>query len=109
MVTCNVFIPQLFWFKNIRRNLIITWVISIFVNIGMWFERFVIIATSLHRDFLPSSWGYFIPTWVDVSIFAGTVGLFLTLFLLFAKYIPVLAISEVKGILPGSQPSHTHH
>jgi len=109
MVTCNVFIPQLFWFRKIRRNLAITWVISIFVNIGMWFERFVIIATSLHRDFLPSSWGYFIPTWVDVSIFAGTVGLFLTMFLLFAKYIPVLAISEVKGILPGAQPSHSHH
>ena len=109
MVTCNVFIPQLFWFRKIRRNLAITWVISIFVNIGMWFERFVIIATSLHRDFLPSSWGYFIPTWVDVSIFAGTVGLFLFLFLLFAKYIPVLAISEVKGILPGAQPSHTKH
>ncbi|MCZ7557937.1 MAG: polysulfide reductase NrfD [Bacteroidia bacterium] len=109
MVTCNVFIPQLFWFRNIRRNLLITWVVSIFVNIGMWFERFVIIATSLHRDFLPSSWGYFTPTWVDVSIFAGTIGLFLTLFLLFAKYIPVLAISEVKGILPGAQPSHDHH
>ena len=109
MVTCNVFIPQLFWFRKIRRNLAITWVISIFVNVGMWFERFVIIATSLHRDFLPSSWGYFIPTWVDVSIFAGTIGLFLTLFLLFAKYIPVLAISEIKGILPGAQPSHSHH
>ncbi|MCB2206066.1 polysulfide reductase NrfD [bacterium] len=109
MVTCNVLIPQLFWFKNIRRNLAITWVISIFVNIGMWFERFVIIASSLHRDFLPSSWGYFSPTWVDISIFAGTIGLFLTLFLLFAKNIPVLAMSEVKGILPGSQPSHSHH
>jgi Ni/Fe-hydrogenase subunit HybB-like protein len=109
MVTCNVFIPQLFWFRKIRRHLLITWVVSIFVNIGMWFERFVIIATSLHRDFLPSSWGYFTPTWVDVSIFAGTIGLFLTLFLLFAKYIPVLAISEVKGILPGAQPSHDHH
>ncbi len=109
MVSCNVFIPQLFWFKRIRRSLMITWVISIFVNIGMWFERFVIIATSLHRDFLPSSWGYFTPTWVDVSIFAGTIGLFLTLFLLFAKFIPVLAISEVKAILPGAQPRHGHH
>ncbi len=109
MVSCNVFIPQLFWFRNIRRNLLITWVISIFVNIGMWFERFVIIVTSLHRDFLPSSWGYFVPTWVDISIFAGTIGIFLTLFLLFAKYIPVLAISEVKGILPGAQPTHDNH
>ncbi|MBL0177450.1 MAG: polysulfide reductase NrfD [Ignavibacteria bacterium] len=109
MVTCNVFIPQLFWFKKIRRNLAITWVISIFVNIGMWFERFVIIATSLHRDFLPSSWGYFTPTWIDVSIFAGTVGIFLTLFLLFAKYLPVLAMAEVKSILPGAQPTHNGH
>ncbi|MBR9979044.1 MAG: polysulfide reductase NrfD [Bacteroidetes bacterium] len=109
MVTCNVLIPQLFWFRKIRRHLLITWIISIFVNIGMWFERFVIIVTSLHRDFLPSSWGMFTPTWVDVSIFAGTVGLFLTLFLVFAKYIPVLAISEIKGILPGAQPKHGHH
>ena len=109
MVTCNVFIPQLFWFRGIRRNLLITWIISIFVNIGMWFERFVIIVTSLHRDFLPSSWGMFVPTWVDISIFAGTVGLFLTLFLVFAKFIPVLAISEVKGILPWAQPKHGHH
>ena len=109
MVSCNVFIPQLFWFRRIRRNLAITWVISIFVNIGMWFERFVIIATSLHRDFLPSSWGYFIPTWIDASIFIGTIGIFLTLFLLFAKWLPVLAISEVKAILPGAQPSHGNH
>jgi len=109
MVICNVIIPQVFWSKRMRRNLAVTWVISIFVNIGMWFERFVIIATSLHRDFLPSSWGYFTPTWVDVSIFAGTVGIFLTLFLLFAKFIPVLAISEVKAILPGAQPKHGHN
>ena len=109
MVTCNVFIPQLLWFKKLRRNLLVTWIISIFVNIGMWFERFVIIATSLHRDFLPSSWGMFYPSWVDVSIFVGTIGIFLTLFLIFAKFLPVLAISEVKGILPGSQPSHNGH
>ncbi len=106
MITCNVLVPQLFWSSKLRRNLLVTWVISIFVNIGMWFERFVIIATSLHRDFLPSSWGYFIPTWIDVSIFVGTIGIFLSLFLLFAKFLPVLAISEVKGILPGAQPSH---
>jgi len=109
MVTCNVFIPQLFWFKKLRRNVMVTWVISIFVNIGMWFERFVIIATSLHRDFLPSSWGYFVPSWVDISIYLGTIGIFLTLFLLFAKFLPILAISEVKAILPGAQPSHGKH
>lgn len=109
MVCCNVLVPQLFWFKNLRRNLIVTWIVSIFVNIGMWFERFVIIVTSLHHDFLPSSWGYFAPTWVDVSIFTGTVGIFLTLFLLFAKYLPIIAVSEVKAIMPGAQPSHNGH
>ena len=74
-------------------------VMSIFVNIGMWFERFVIIVTSLHRDFLPSSWGYFRPTWVDICTFVGTFGLFLTLFLLFLRFLPMIAISEVKGVL----------
>jgi molybdopterin-containing oxidoreductase family membrane subunit len=74
-------------------------VMSIVVNIGMWFERFVIIATSLHRDFLPSSWGYFRPTWIDIGTFVGTFGLFLTLFLLFARFLPMIAISEVKGVL----------
>jgi Ni/Fe-hydrogenase subunit HybB-like protein len=108
MVTCNVLVPQLFWSKRLRRNLAVTWVISILVNIGMWFERFVIIATSLHRDFLPSSWGYFTPSWVDVSIFVGTLGIFFTLFLLFAKFLPVIAMAEVKGILPDSQPAHGH-
>jgi molybdopterin-containing oxidoreductase family membrane subunit len=74
-------------------------IISITTNIGMWFERFVIIATSLTRDFLPSSWGEFHPTWVDMATFFGTFGLFLTLFLLFARFLPMIAISEVKGVL----------
>jgi len=77
----------------------VMFIISITTNIGMWFERFVIIVTSLHRDFLPSSWGYFHPTWVDMCTFTGTVGLFLTLFLLFARFLPMIAISEVKGVL----------
>ncbi len=99
MYTCNIFIPQLYWFKSLRRNLWVMFVISITTNIGMWFERFVIIATSLTRDFLPSSWGEFHPTWVDMCTFAGTVGLFLTLFLLFARFLPMIAIAEVKGVL----------
>ncbi|MGH9615053.1 MAG: NrfD/PsrC family molybdoenzyme membrane anchor subunit, partial [Bryobacteraceae bacterium] len=99
MYTCNVFIPQLFWFKKLRTNLWVMFIISITTNIGMWFERFVIIATSLTRDFLPSSWGYFKPTWVDMCTFAGTIGLFLTLFLIFARFLPMIAISEVKGVL----------
>ncbi len=99
MYSCNVFIPQLYWIKAMRRSLPVMFIISITTNIGMWFERFVIIVTSLHRDFLPSSWGYFRPTWVDMCTFAGTIGLFLTLFLLFARFLPMIAISEVKGVL----------
>jgi molybdopterin-containing oxidoreductase family membrane subunit len=108
MISCNVIAPQIFWFRKFRRNIPLMFVISIFINIGMWFERFTIIATSLHHDFLPSSWGYYTPTWVEVSIFIGTFGLFLSAFLLFAKFVPVIAIAEVKAILPGSQPSHKH-
>ena len=98
MYTCNVFIPQLYWFKKMRTNLWVMFIISITTNIGMWFERFVIIATSLTRDYLPSSWGYFHPTWVDKLTFLGTFGLFFTLFLLFARFLPMIALSEVKGV-----------
>jgi molybdopterin-containing oxidoreductase family membrane subunit len=106
MVTCNVVLPQLFWFKKIRTNLVAVFILSITVNIGMWFERFVIIATTLAREFMPSNWGYFIPTWVDVFTFVGTFGLFLSLFLLFVRFLPVLAISEVKGVTPQADPHH---
>ncbi|MCX6598339.1 MAG: polysulfide reductase NrfD [Acidobacteria bacterium] len=99
MVSCNVITPQIFWFKKCRTSVPIMFVASIFINIGMWFERFVIIVTSLHRDFLPSSWGYFHPTYVDIFTFIGTMGLFMTLFLLFIRFLPVIAISEVKGVL----------
>jgi molybdopterin-containing oxidoreductase family membrane subunit len=99
MYSCNIFIPQRYWFKRMRTNLWVMFIISITTNIGMWFERFVIIATSLTRDFLPTSWGYFHPTWVDMCTFAGTIGLFLTLFLIFARFLPMIAISEVKGVL----------
>ncbi len=102
MMTCNVITPQLFWFKKIRRNLAATFVISIFINIGMWFERFVIIVTSLHRDFLPSSWVMYAPTWVEVSIFIGTFGLFFTLFFLFIRFFPVIAVAEIKTVLKSS-------
>ncbi len=98
MMTCNVLTPQLYWIKKFRRNIALTFVLSIFVNIGMWFERFVIIVTSLHNDFLPSSWLYFLPSWVDVAIYIGTLGIFMTLFLLFARAFPVIAIAEVKSI-----------
>lgn len=98
MMTCNVLSPQLFWFKKFRRSIFVSFVMSIFVNIGMWFERFVIIVTSLHKDFLVSSWNYFSPTWVDMAIFIGSLGLFFTLFLIFARTFPVIAIAEVKAI-----------
>jgi molybdopterin-containing oxidoreductase family membrane subunit len=99
MMTCNVVSPQLFWFKKIRTSFIATFILSIVVNIGMWFERFVIIVTSLHRDYVPSSWSMFYPTWVDIGIFVGTIGIFFTLFLLFARFFPVLALNELKTIL----------
>ena len=101
MVTCNVITPQLFWFKWFRRSPWAVFVLCIFVNIGMWFERFVIIVTSLHRDFLPSSWGYFTPTWVDMLTFVGSIALFTHLFLLFIRFLPMIAISEVKGVMHG--------
>jgi hypothetical protein len=106
MVTCNVISPQLFWFKKIRTNMIAVFILSIAVNIGMWFERFVIIVTSLHRDFLPSNWGYYKPTLVDILTFAGTFGLFLTLFLLFLRFVPLVAIAELKSVTPQGDPDH---
>jgi molybdopterin-containing oxidoreductase family membrane subunit len=99
MLSCNVIAPQFFWIKKIRQSIPAMFILAIFVNIGMWFERFVIIATSLHRDFLPSSWGYFRPTIIDISTYVGTMGLFLTLFLLFLRFLPMVAMAEVKGVL----------
>lgn len=111
MMTCNVITPQLFWFKKIRTSLWATFIISIFINIGMWFERFVIIVTSLHRDYLPSSWTMYKPTIVEVGLYVGTFGLFFTLFLLFIRVFPVIAIAEVKSVLKssGEKPKTVHH
>jgi molybdopterin-containing oxidoreductase family membrane subunit len=106
MISCNVIAPQLFWFKKVRSNLIIVFILSIVVNIGMWFERFVIVVTSLHRDFIPSNWGYFQPTWVDILTYVGTFGLFFTFFLLFLRFLPMIAIAEVKGVTPQADPHH---
>ncbi len=102
MMTCNVVSPQVMWFKKIRTSILVSFIISIVVNIGMWFERFVIIVTSLHRDYLPSSWTMFSPTFVDIGIFIGTVGFFFVLFLLYARTFPVIAQAEVKSILKSS-------
>jgi Ni/Fe-hydrogenase subunit HybB-like protein len=102
MMTCNVITPQLFWSKKLRESIFATFIISIFVNIGMWFERFVIIVTSLHRDYVPSSWTMYSPTWVEMGIFIGSIGLFFTCFLLFTRFFPVIAISELKTIVKSS-------
>ena len=114
MMFCNVLSPQLFWKKSWRRNIWLTFFMSIFINIGMWFERFVIIATTLARDYLPSSWSYYSPTWVEIGIFVGTMGLFFTLYLIFCRVAPVVAVAEIKAILKtsGNQyvgPDAQHH
>ncbi|MBX3225842.1 MAG: polysulfide reductase NrfD [Labilithrix sp.] len=109
MISCNVLSPQVFWFKRLRTSIPVMFVASILINIGMWFERFVIIVTSLHRDFIPSSWGYFRPTLVDIFTYAGTLGLFFTAFLLFIRWIPMIAIAEVKGVMPEADPHHEEH
>ncbi len=102
MMTCNVISPQLFWFKKIRTSLIATFILSIVVNIGMWFERFVIIVPTLCRTYLPSTWNMYHPTFVDIGIFVGTIGMFFTFFLLFARFFPVIAQSELKSIVKSS-------
>jgi Ni/Fe-hydrogenase subunit HybB-like protein len=106
MISCNVIFPQLFWFKKIRTNLTAMMIICVLVNVGMWFERFVIICTSLARDFLPSAWGYFIPTPFDFMTLIGSFGLFFTLFLLFCRYLPMVAIAEEKISYAHAQETH---
>ena len=99
MVGCNVLIPQLLWFSRVRRTLLLVFVISLFVNVGMWFERFVIIVGSLERSFLPSSWSSYTPTVVELSTLIGSFGLFFTMFLLFCRFVPVIAMAEIKAVL----------
>jgi molybdopterin-containing oxidoreductase family membrane subunit len=99
MFLCNAIVPQLFWFKRMRRSTVGLFLVAILVNVGMWLERYVIVIGSLHRDFLPSSWGIFEMTFYDWSILLGSFGLFFTLFLLFVRFLPAIAISEVKGVM----------
>ena len=108
MFSCNVFIPQLFWIRKIRTNLFTMFIIAAFVNVGMWFERFVIVVTSLSRDFLPSSWSYFSPTLTDICILLGSFGLFFTLVLIFVRILPAVSIPEIKAVTNDGQPTHTH-
>lgn len=108
MMFCNVISPQIFWFKKMRTNYVVVFVVCQFVNVGMWFERFTIIVTSLAQDFLPSSWGHYSPSTTEILTFVGTFGIFLSLFLLFMRFLPMIAISEVKGVTPEADP-HNHH
>jgi len=105
MIFCNVVVPQIFWVKRFRRSIPIMFVASLLINVGMWFERFVIIVT-LSRDYLPSSWDYYEPTKWDWFTFIGSFGLFFTLFLLFLRFLPMIAIAEIKGVLPQANPHH---
>jgi molybdopterin-containing oxidoreductase family membrane subunit len=107
MMACNVLSPQIFWFKKLRRNITVTFFMSVIVNIGMWFERFVIIVTSLYRDYVPSSWSYYYsPTIWEIGFYLGTFGLFFTCYFLFAKWFPVIAVAEIKHILKRSGESY---
>lgn len=99
MITCNAIIPQLFWSKKVRKNLTLVFIISMIINVGMWFERYVIVVTSLSKDFLPSAWAEYHPTTVEVANYIGTIGIFILGILLFFRYIPMIAIHEVKGIM----------
>jgi molybdopterin-containing oxidoreductase family membrane subunit len=106
MIFCNVVSPQVFWFRWARQTVPVVFIVSFLVTIGMWFERFVIIVTSLHRAFLPGEWHMFWPTAVDIGIFVGSCGVFMTLFLLFLRFLPVFAMAEVKAVLPQASPHH---
>jgi molybdopterin-containing oxidoreductase family membrane subunit len=103
---CNVVVPQMFWTKWARRNIGALWVGAVLINVGMWFERFNIIVTSLHQDFIPSNWAMYYPTWVDLTLLTGTICFFGTLFLLFLKFLPAVAVSEVKEL---NHELHTSH
>lgn len=108
MISCNVLWPQLFWKKSIRRNIKAMFILSILVNVGMWFERFVIVVTSQNADFLPASWHYYRPTLWDWGVTIGSFGLFFTLFLLFCRVLPVIAMAEIKGVMGvGRKPEGT--
>ena len=100
LIFCNGLTPQLLWIKKIRTNVVLLFIISLIVNVGMWLERFVIVVTSLHRDFLPSSWGRYSPTVWDWGLYVGTIGLFLSLLFLFLRFLPMISIFEMRTLVP---------
>jgi molybdopterin-containing oxidoreductase family membrane subunit len=103
MVACNICIPQLFWLKKVRTSPLMVLAVTILINVGMWFERFIIIVTSLERDFLPSSWAHYVPTRIEIATLVGSFGLFFTCFLVFCRFLPMIAMAEVKGVLEYGQ------
>jgi molybdopterin-containing oxidoreductase family membrane subunit len=109
LIACNVVFPQVLWLRRIRTSVPALFVVAIVVNVGMWLERFIIIVTSLHRDFLPSSWDMYAPTRWDFGMFAGTIGLFLALFFLFIRFLPAIAIFEMRTIVPEARLKAEHH
>jgi molybdopterin-containing oxidoreductase family membrane subunit len=109
LIAINAVMIQLFWFRRVRDNVALLFVLSLFVNVGMWLERFIIIVTSLHRDFLPSSWDMYAPTRWDFAMFTGTIGLFLSLFFLFVRFLPAIAMFEMRTIVPEAKLQPEHH
>jgi len=103
LMFCNGMAPQVFWSAKARSSIVTLFVVSLIVSVGMWFERFIIIVVSLHRDFLPSSWGMYYPTHVDLMTFFGTIGLFVTLLFLFVRVLPMISIFEMRTLVPGSE------
>jgi molybdopterin-containing oxidoreductase family membrane subunit len=109
LILCNVIVPQLLWIRRVRMSPVLLWCIAIVANIGMWLERFVIVVTSLHRDFLPSSWGMYYGTFWDWSTYIGTIGVFLFLLFLFIRFLPVISIFEMRELLHKSEEGEHHH
>ena len=104
LIFCNIAVPQLLWSERVKANVPLLFGISLVVNVGMWLERFVIVITSLHRDFLPSSWGMYYPTWVDWALYVGSLGLFFTLLFFFIRLLPMISIFEMRTIVPSPKP-----
>jgi molybdopterin-containing oxidoreductase family membrane subunit len=109
LIVCNIITPQLLWSERIKGSVPTLFVISLIVNVGMWLERFVIVVTSLHRDFLPSSWGMYAPTWVDWGLYVGSLGLFLTLLFLFIRLLPMISIFEMRTLVPPPDEAPAGH
>jgi molybdopterin-containing oxidoreductase family membrane subunit len=109
MVSCNVLVPQLLWLRRVRAKVAVVFAISLLINVGMWFERFVIVVTSLHRDYLPSNWASYRPTTIEVATLLGSFGLFFTCFLIFCRILPMIAMAEVKGVAARERAKRGSH